>query len=179
MRYRYIWFALISSILIFGCTSMVQVDTDYDPEHDFANYRSYAWHDKVVAPGQVVEKRIRHAIEAAFIAQGYSRVASGNAADFLVSFTAVAEQAIRPDTISTGMGYRQRGWGSGTSTYSGFREYTRGTLIIDIIEPDSKSLLWRGVSSAALYPSSSEEEKNQLVNETVTAILDKFPPGSN
>ena len=179
MRYRCVWFVLVSTMLVVGCSSMSQVDTEYDPEHDFANYRSYAWHDKVDVQSPVVSERIRQAIESRFSAKGYSRVATGSTADFLVSFTAVAEEAIRPDTISAGMGYRRRGWGLNSSLYDGFREYTRGTLIIDVIDPDSKVLLWRGVSSAVLYPGSADEEQNQLVDETVSGILDRFPPGSN
>jgi hypothetical protein len=178
MRYRYVWLVLIACLSASGCATKIQVDTNYDPQHEFSNYRNYAWYDRVDAPSQVVENRIRNAIEAALTAQGYSRVESGDQADFLLSFSAVAEQAIRPDSISSGMGYRRSGWGHSTFTAGGFREYTKGTLIIDIIEPATKNLVWRAVSSAVLYPGSSEEDKNRLVSETVAAMLDKFPPGS-
>ncbi len=178
MRYRYAWFTLIACLFISACASTIKVGTDYDPEHDFSSYRNYAWYDQVRAPNQIIEDRFRHAVEAALTANGYNKVAPGNSPQFLVSFTAVAEQAISTSSISTGMGYRRRGLGVGVSTTNRIREYTRGTLVIDIIEPGSKYLLWRGATSAALDASLTPEEKTRVVNETVAAVLEKFPPGA-
>jgi hypothetical protein len=77
------------------------------------------------------------------------------------------------------MGYRHSRWAVGDSPSHRFREYTRGTLIIDIIDPSGKELLWRGVSARSLEEGRSPEEKASDVREIVIAILQKFPPKSN
>jgi len=179
MHYRHVFFTWIVCLLVSSCASTIKVDTDYDPENDFSGYQSYDWHDEVSAPNQIVEDRMRNAIELALKANAYVRVESGAAPDFLVSFSAVSGRAIRSDSISTGMGYRRRGWGVGVSTTNRIREYTQGTLVIDIIEPGSKYLLWRGVSVQSLDANRSAEEKTQEVNAVAAAILGKFPPGAD
>ena len=68
MHYRHVFFTWIVCLLVSSCASTVQVDTDYDPENDFSGYRSYDWHDEVSAPNQIVEDRMRNAIELALIA---------------------------------------------------------------------------------------------------------------
>lgn len=55
-----------------------------------------------------IEDRVRNAIDTTLLAKGYRKAESADTADFLVSFTAVAQTAIRADSVSTGMGYRRR-----------------------------------------------------------------------
>jgi hypothetical protein len=176
MRYFPAVYSLLACLLLTACATKIQVNTDYDPEFDFSVYRTYAWHDRVRAPDGLVEDRIRDAIDATLVAKGYARVKSTGEPDFRVSFSAVAEQALRVDTVSTGLGYRHRNWGMGVSSTSRVREYTRGTLIIDIIDPVGKDLLWRGISVRTLAEGRAPEEKTRDVMEIVTAILQQFPP---
>jgi hypothetical protein len=90
MHYRHVFFTWIVCLLVSSCASTIKVDTDYDPENDFSGYQSYDWHDEVSAPNQIVEDRMRNAIELALKANAYVRVESGAAPDFLVSFSAVS-----------------------------------------------------------------------------------------
>ncbi|MDJ0778341.1 MAG: DUF4136 domain-containing protein [Gammaproteobacteria bacterium] len=149
---------------------------DYDPAQDFSSFRKYTWHDQVVAPDQLVAARIRNAIEEGLAARGYTRVGSTDDADFRVSFTAVAEQALDFDSVSAGMGYRGRGWGAGIPSTTRVREYTRGTLVVDVIDASGKNLLWRGSSARKLLQDRSVEDKDRDVREIVSAILREFPP---
>ena len=52
-------------------------------------------------------------------------------------------------------------------------QYTQGTVIVDVINPTTKELLWRGQGVAAV--SDNEAQYEQDLWKTVTAILDKFP----
>lgn len=179
MRGYPVYIALFACLLVAGCSSKIQVNMDYDPEFDFSGYSNWAWHDQVRAENEIIEERFRGAIENALLANGYPKAESAETADFLVSFTAVAQSAIRADSVSVGMGYRRRGTSLGVSSRSHIREYTKGTLIIDIIEPTEKILVWRGVTAQSLNLKRSPEDKTRLVREVVAAVLEKFPPGSN
>ncbi|UCH39500.1 MAG: DUF4136 domain-containing protein [Gammaproteobacteria bacterium] len=172
-------FFFIACLIVAGCATSIPVETDYDPEQDFASLQKYAWHDQVHVLDPLVGDRIRGAIDSALAALGFIRIDPGEEPDFRVSFTAVAEQASRVSTTSPSMGYRHSRWAVGDSPSHRFREYTRGTLIIDIIDPSGKELLWRGVSARSLEEGRSPEEKASDVREIVIAILQKFPPKSN
>jgi hypothetical protein len=64
------------------------------------------------------------------------------------------------------------GWGRGRVGPT-VTEYTEGTVIIDVIEPTSRDLLWRGRGVAIV----SDDEREYLTDlrNTVAAILEKFP----
>ncbi len=56
-------------------------------------------------------------------------------------------------------------------------QYTEGTLFVDFIDPQSKQLQWRGMVSKRLSKSRTMEERKQMVDEIVTSVIAKFPPG--
>jgi len=66
------------------------------------------------------------------------------------------------------------GWGGGFRSYGPtVTQYTQGTVIVDVIDPRTKELLWRGQGVANV--SDNEAQYEQDLWKTVTAILDKFP----
>ena len=169
-------FVVFICLVLSGCSASIPVETDYDPGQDFSSFRSFAWHDQARAPSPLVADRIRGAIETRLTARGYSRVEPDAGPDFRVGFTAVAEQALRVDEMTSSMGYSNRRWGVGVSSRTRLEEYTRGTLIVDIIDASGENLLWRGVSARTLGEGRSPEERDSDVMEIVTAILQQFPP---
>ena len=72
-------------------------------------------------------------------------------------------------------GYRVGGWG-GPQTY--VRDYDEGTLLIDVIDPATMQLLWRGSGTGVVDPQASPEKREQRINEAVEQILADFPPRS-
>jgi len=52
-------------------------------------------------------------------------------------------------------------------------QYTQGTVIVDVFDPKTKELLWRGQGVAAV--SDNEQQYEQELKKTVEAIVDKFP----
>jgi len=63
------------------------------------------------------------------------------------------------------------GWGPGPSET--VTPYTQGTVIIDVIDPSTKELLWRGQGVATV--TDDEVQYEQDLWKAVTAILEKFP----
>jgi hypothetical protein len=66
-----------------------------------------------------------------------------------------------------------RWWAYGPAPVEQVNEYTQGTIIVDVIDPNTKQLLWRGqgVSDVSDDPRTYARE----LAKTVTAIVDKFP----
>jgi hypothetical protein len=72
-----------------------------------------------------------------------------------------------PDWWGVGMG---PGWGPYGPTVT---QYTQGTVVVDVVNPKTKELLWRGQGVARV--SDDEQQYEQDLWKAVTAILDKFP----
>jgi hypothetical protein len=55
-------------------------------------------------------------------------------------------------------------------------QYTQGTVILDVFDPKTKDLLWRGQGVAAVTDNERGYERD--LKKTVEAIVDKFPAAS-
>ena len=79
-------------------------------------------------------------------------------------------------TIHTAHRYGPRAWPVAGATRTIMREYERGTLLIDVLVPADRSLVWRGSASARIREESDPAQREQRIEEAVEAILDRFPP---
>jgi hypothetical protein len=62
-----------------------------------------------------------------------------------------------------------RGWGTRVVRVP----YAEGTLVIDLRDPTTKSLVWRGISSVEKNDASKIEGK---LDDMVKKALEKYPP---
>jgi hypothetical protein len=58
------------------------------------------------------------------------------------------------------------------------QNYTEGTFIVDMIDPDLRQSVWRGVTKSKLRGHSGNEDgnKQEAYNEAATVIFAEFPP---
>ncbi len=169
--------------------STFSVNTDYNPAYDFTNLKTYAWLDNDKAPGSdarinndLVIDRVQTAVESNLAARGYVKTSSA-AADFMVSWLGAIDKKLQMQSIDNF--YRPYGYGAlsrdpfrggsamRTTTSS---EYEVGTLIIDILDPAGRKLIWRGTGKDRLRGSGNPEEITKRINEAVSAIMKDFPP---
>lgn len=114
----------------------------------------------------ITYRRIRSAIESGFQNRGY--VHATDEADMAVAYYASAHRKL--DLRTFNYGYTWRGFPrQRTEVY----EYQEGTVIIDVVDPASRELLWRGQGKAPV--STDPEEYAEQLEKTVRAILAKFP----
>ncbi len=57
-----------------------------------------------------------------------------------------------------------------------FQEYTEGTLIIYVLDPQSGKWIWRGWATARLNDANSPEKKRQRLRQAVQMMLKDVPP---
>ena len=183
--------ALVSVAAIALACASVRVRTDYDDAIDFAPLKTYAWLDPPMREesrdegGQsgdpftqntLVDKRVRDEVEAWFAAHGYQPAARGEEPDFLVRYELVSQPVTRdsPVVVTSGFGHYGYGYGVGSGVgYSPSTTYQEGTLILDVIDPATQQIAWRG------YGTSQQRDPHmspKRLHETVAAILAKFPP---
>jgi hypothetical protein len=161
---------MILGMLIGGCSSL-SVTSDYDPKQDFSKMKTWAWapippqadgSTDPLAVSSLALERIHRSVEREFNLKGYPMV-DPQGADFWVKHYAVQEQRIRVDP-----GYD---WG-----HDDVSSYAAGTIIIDVVNPKDKRMVWRGTASDVIDPDLSPEEREKRIQEAVHEILGQFPP---
>jgi hypothetical protein len=184
------WFAAaLTALLIQSCATGAQVRVDYDPQENFQTLRSYAWAPMTAEEQQeksrnsLTHERIQSAVDAHFAARGFTKVAEGQA-DFLVTHTVTVESRTQVRDTRMSVGYGRYGTRGGIGINYGFPvdttidQYKVGTLIIDIIDPQNKRLVWRGSGERTLGEEQSPEKRVEIINATVNEVLGRFPPAS-
>lgn len=168
---------LCALALLAGC-SAVSVNADYDSATDFAALRTWSWHSQELPAGldELTNRRIRAALEPALASRGLVAAAAGAKADVLVAYHVEVRQRVESDPVTYGMGYGWRGGYAGVATGGQVRTYDEGTLHVDLVAPDGKTLLWRGSGTRVLAEKASPKEREERIREAVTKILEQFPP---
>jgi hypothetical protein len=179
---RIVWIAL-ASLGCFACSG-ITVKTDYDPSADFSNARSYAWFDERSGVqgdrpdvSSLLDRRVRSSVDAELGQKGIEKV-DRDAAKVLVSYHLGVESKLDVNTMNTGYGYGRYGHYSGVGTTTTVTEYQEGTLLIDVIDPASKELIWRGSGQARVRDWGTPEDREKRISEAVHEILESFPPGA-
>jgi len=183
-------------VLLTACAG-IPVSTDYSQDFDFSNVSSYAWllpakHRNPEVDNDLVRARVVDAVDAQFTAKGLSQVSDASKASVLVSYQLGQEDKIAIDNFGSWYthfgyypcyrcGYRPGyGYFGNSHFYDDdiwVRNYKESTLMIDVIDPKSKKLLWRGMTKRIIPSLKTPEERRLYVLETVSAILAEFPPG--
>ncbi len=162
----------IISFFLASCNS-VRVTTDYDTQTDFTQFKRFAFYKKGIDMCKISDldkKRILRAIEKELLAKG---MVKSNEPDVLVSIFTKSEKKVDVFVDPWFPMYYGPFWGNNIS------RYTEGTLFIDLIDKNAKKLIWQGIGIGALNTSGKVEKKEERINEFVTEILNRFPPGNN
>jgi hypothetical protein len=169
--------SLIGLIALSGCAQF-KIRSDYDRSANLRALRTYAWRTDPPLPSgdprfdnSLVDTRVREAIDRVLAEKGYTKASA--APDFLVGYHAVVRMKTDVAAIDRRYGYSGLGFGG---TYLDVRTYDEGTLLIDIIDPGAKKLLWRGSATGVVLEKASAEKRHRRINEAVSEILEKFPP---
>lgn len=176
---------LAATVVALGCSGL-EVSQDYDLNTDFGDLKSFAWKSEAqIKSGDVrvdnplLDNRIREAVERTLTEKGFRKSSDGTA-DVAVSYTYQIRRKVGSDRVRTSIGFGSGSGGSfggvGVSTGGGVSEYDEGVLVIDITEPGSGNLLWRGTGTRRLARRSNPEQITAEIDETVDKILAQFPP---
>ena len=177
---------LLSSFFLSSC-STIMVDVDYDDSLSFKNLHRYSWvpgtptksNNPQLDSDTILHDRIRGSINSWLSGHGYEKT-DLEQADFLVAYFVSVKDQTKVTVLNDYYGYPS-GWGYGYyrpygSSRSYVYEYQQGAIIIDIIDPKTRKLMWRGSATDEVNESETPEKRDQVINEAVDKILEKFPP---
>jgi hypothetical protein len=162
-------------IVLLGATASFaqQVKTDYDRSANFSQYKTYSW-EKVQTQDPLWVDRIKEAVNAALAAKGLTPVESGGDIAIVAMETTQNQRTLNTFYDGFGGGWRWRGAGGfGTATTT-VDNYKVGTLVVDLFDAHTKTLIWRGSASDTLSDKSDKNIKN--LDKGVQKMFDHFPP---
>jgi len=172
---------LLFSILFFVTGSLVaqKVTVDFEHSANFGRYRTFAWLRPAQAPG-LWPQRIATGVTAELKVKGLTY--NPNHPDLMVSAVGTSKTMRNVNTFYSGTG----GWGwygpgygygygpgpaTATTTVT---EYQQGTLVVDLLDANTKELVWRGIATDT---ASGNPEKNQKkLNKALQKMFKKYPP---
>lgn len=184
MLVRFFWVTIF--IMALQACSGITVSQDYDQAFDFSGLNTFSWkpnenNEYGLIDNDLVDKRIRSAIEVNLLAKAYQQIDSGQP-DFFISYHMTVEQKVSTSNVSTGVSIGRSSRGSyggigvGIGTGGTVRTYDQGTLLIDVTGSSSGELIWRGISTQIVSEHSNPEKSTENVNATVEKMLQQFPP---
>ncbi|MCK8043850.1 DUF4136 domain-containing protein [Shewanella sp. 1CM18E] len=163
-------------VLLSACSSTPK--NDYDLSYDFASLKSFSQVTPPANNDPLSASRIQLAIETALASQGF--IKQDTNPDFNVTYGFKVEDKPKDSGFSIGLGTGS--WGSsggasiGTSVDVPVGSDTAKiqTIQIDIIDPETNKLVWRGSDKFTF--DDGGQAKAEETNATVAKILAQFPP---
>lgn len=160
---------LLLVLLLAGGAMAQKINTEFDQSVDFSKYKTFAIRDarlnskNPALNSELTRKRIEDDITRALEAKGLTP-ATGRA-DLNVRFTLGAARRQEVETYPAGW----RGWGTRVVRVP----YTEGTLVIDLRDPATRSLVWRAI---AIEHKPDALKVQGKLDDMVKKSFDKYPP---
>lgn len=175
--------SLVIALATLSACAAVSVETDYDPEADFAALQTYLWMEPWPTgdprlDNDLLRQRVRRAVDEQLVAKGFRQLLGQQAEpDFHVIEHYLIEQRVDVDTIVRPYGYYGYRRLPIEETYA--HQYELGSVILDVVDARSSRLLWRGTAQARVHENVTPEERTERIRSVVEKILADFPPGSD
>jgi hypothetical protein len=149
------------------------VTYDFDRSANFASFKTYAWVAGTEVKDRLIHERILGAVDAQLAQHGLSKAASPETADVLVAYHATFDKNLRINGFSSGWGgYRFGGMRTGTATTE---EILVGTLVIDVVQANTKTIVWRGTATGEVNTKTNPEKRDKNINRAAAKIFKNYP----
>lgn len=191
MSFRKLLLPLAAAFFLTSCSTL-SVNYDFNEQVDFNSYKTYDWLPlpDSARDNELNRQRFVNAVNNNLSGKGFALDAAR--ADFKIASHFGKSREIQvtdwgysyaPVTYYRGRGYLHPAaptYATGMSVSHSPRvsvyEYEKGTLILDFIDTESNTLIWRATAKAVINPSSSPQEQTERINNAVEEILENFPP---
>ncbi len=154
-----------------ACSAFAQkITVEFDQTADFSHYKTFAIRNgqlnskNPALNSELVKKRIDGDIEKYLSARGLTMVSEGKS-DLNVRYTLGSARRIEREAYPAGW----RGWGTRIVRVP----YTEGTLVIDLRDPSTRSLVWRAIAAEEKSDAIKIEGK---LDDMVKKSFEKYPP---
>lgn len=182
-------FGIVASVvfIFWGCASTGKVKTDFDPKAQFQSFKTYSFlkpeilNEKDILNNSLVRTRIETLINENLQGKGLSLVEESKNPNLHVRYWVGIKDKQQTQYYSGTYGSSYYGpyWdGRWAPTYDRYvtYEYREGTLIVDLIDPTTKDLVWRAYVQQVLS-NKDTSKKNAQIN--LKKAFQNYPPPSD
>ena len=175
-------YLMVVAIIAWSCAPSFKVNSDYDNSADFTSYKKFALYNPDnlnKAISELNRSRVFAAVKNEMTKKGFREDTASP--QLLVNTTAVLKNRTSVSSnnyYAYGSVYRPYAWGPGVS-YSNYdvQQYKDGSLIIDIVEMESKKLLWQGIGNKEI--DAPLKHPDTEIPKAIGSIMAQFPPGTS
>lgn len=167
-----------TTVILTGCSSSLQVRSDYDPTANFSQYRTFNFFDPMGVEGgynsPIFGQLFRESITNELKQRGY---ALADSPDLLVNVTIRGDDRVKMTSYAApymsgayysrpGGAYYGSALGVGVGVSQTARTVTEASVFIDLVDPRRQRVVWQGVAVLE----ANEKVVKQLRNATFTAV---------
>jgi uncharacterized protein DUF4136 len=173
MRKAVNFLVLLAAAVTLGCSTMT-TSVDYDHTINWSKYSTFQIMEGTKAPSSFTQKRIENGITQALQAKGWTPT-TNNPSILVYPHVVLSEQKQWTTTSMGGFGYR--GWGGmgGGMATTTQQNIPIGTLIVDLVDPNTKEMVWRGLAQDQVK---GNGEDQGTIDEAMQKLFQNFPPGA-
>jgi len=174
--------SLLALFMLASCASGPTIRSSMDESVDFNRFRTF---DFLVPLGTdregfqtLISQQLVSSAERELLARGLTRTATNP--DLLINFSANLDQRLRitqsPGTSAGSFNRHRRGFYNTWPSYqqTDIRQYTQGTLGIDVIDAARRQLIWEGVAISRVTQSTTDN-LGPVLDDAVVDIFRDFP----
>jgi hypothetical protein len=144
------------------------VSVNYNHSQSFAAYHTYTWasNNANQIQNSILAQVAQTDIDSAMAAKGFTKVTEDKNPDIIL----VVSGGLRQQTSYSAWGMRGIGGGMGGITP---QQNVEATLIVDLHDAKTQSLVWRGIGQDTL--SSNGNKNQQIVGNAVNKMFKQWP----
>jgi len=163
---------VLTTTLAVSCAPAIKVTTDYDKSANFATYKSFSLYNYASTPNvnELNAKRILTSVRSEMIKKGYTE--DNYNPDLMIDVLSVLKDKKSIDVSNNGgpAGFWMGGNGNATIGMSDAKD---GSIVVHIVDVNTKMLLWEGVGNAAM--TKQPKDLDEAINIAVAKIMNGFP----
>lgn len=161
-----------------GC-SLMEVQHQYEPNAPFASYKNFHWIQGMEENKQEEEideqldQQIRGKISEELANKGFNESLTEKA-DFLINYQLITQERVaisQKDESFRHLNYRYP-----TSMNVESYSYRTGSIILDVIDPQSREVVWQGNVYGFVDVHTDPQKQQKRLEKAVKLLLSKFPP---
>lgn len=170
-----------AAAVLAGCSSGIQVNTDFDPQQDFSGYHTYVW----AAPPQtndprldspLAQRRLQAAVDVVLAEKGLQPATGTGEPDVILGYYVALDNRVDVQQVTNYYGWGYGRYYGAAYPSTSVRYYDQGTLILDVADAKQKQLVWRGTGQAEVHKEMDPDRRQQRLEDAVRQIMKDFPP---
>jgi hypothetical protein len=181
-RYTHQILLLAGLLVLAGCASGPTIRSNMDSSVDFHRFRTFGFFDPLATDREgyqsLISQQLVSSTERELVARGLKRTDSSP--DLLINFSANLDERLRitqsPAIPTSSLNRHRRGF---YNTWPGYqqieiRQYTQGTLGIDVVDAARRQLIWEGFAFGRVTQRTTDN-LGPVLNDAVVEIFRDFP----